>query len=235
MTLPDDRLIVALDVDSGRQAVGLAKVLEPATQFFKIGSYLFTLEGPSLVRQLVTDGCHVFLDLKFHDIPEVVAGAVRNAARLGASMLTVHVSGGAEMLRAAATAAEATPSNVRPLLLGVTVLTSLSADQWKEIFPEEPLNLSVARLASLAQSSGLGGLVCSPHELLELKNVKLKKIVPGIRPCGSAGNDQQRIMTPAGAIAAGADYLVVGRPITGSADPLKAARQIQREMESSRQ
>lgn len=234
MTISSDSLIVALDVDSGQQAIELANVLAPVTRSFKIGSYLFTLEGPPLVRQLVKRGCQVFLDLKFHDIPEVVAGAVRNAALLGVSMLTVHISGGAQMLRAAATATEQMPSGLRPLLVGVTVLTSLSADQWKEVFPQESLTFSVVRLATLAQSTGLGGLVCSPHELVELKNINLRKIVPGIRPPGSADNDQRRTMTPADAIAAGADCLVVGRPIIRSADPLKAARQIKRDIEISR-
>jgi orotidine-5'-phosphate decarboxylase len=234
MTNPSDSLIVALDVDSGQQAIELANVLAPATRQFKIGSYLFTLEGPPLVRQLVKLGCQVFLDLKFHDIPEVVAGAVRNAALLGVSMLTVHISGGPQMLRAAASAAGQVPSGTRPLLAGVTVLTSLSADQWKEVFPQECLTVSVVRLAEMAQSAGLGGLVCSPHELVELKNIRLRKIVPGIRPPGSATNDQRRTMTPADAIAAGADCLVVGRPIIRSADPLQAAMRIKREIETNR-
>ena len=227
---PTDRLIIALDVASGREALRLARLLAPVTRFFKIGSVLFTLEGPPLVEKLVGEGFQIFLDLKFHDIPEVVVGSVMNAAKLGISMMTLHASGGESMMRAGAEAARRLAPPVRPLLLGVTVLTSFSQDSWGRTFPGGETGPSTRHLADLAASAGLDGVVCSPQELPLLSGVRLKKIVPGVRPAGSAPGDQQRIRTPAQAIGAGADYLVVGRPITQAPDPVEAARQILLEM-----
>ncbi|HEV8131959.1 MAG TPA: orotidine-5'-phosphate decarboxylase [Acidobacteriota bacterium] len=229
-----DRLIVALDVESGSHALELAEKIRPVTRFFKIGSHLFTLEGPALVAQLVERDCSVFLDLKFHDIPQVVAAAVRSAARLGVSMLTLHAAGGLEMLYAAVGALDEFLETRSPLLLGVTVLTSFSPDEWKRLFPNDSIDEAAQRLAALCQTAGLKGLVCSPHELDKLTDVPLKKVVPGIRPAGSNPDDQQRTMTPAQAITAGADYLVVGRPITRAANPEEAAGRIRREIEGSR-
>lgn len=223
-------MIVALDVASGAEAMRLATLLAPVTRFFKIGSYLFTLEGPKLIEQLAGCGFRIFLDLKFHDIPQVVAGAVRNGARLGASMMTLHASGGEPMLQAAVTAVGELPGPARPVLLGVTVLTSFSEEMWGQTFPRDSIDQAVGRLAAIAQSAGLDGLVCSPQDLKGLSRVPLRKVVPGIRPADSGSDDQRRTMTPAGAIAAGADYLVVGRPITRSPDPLQAARRILREI-----
>jgi orotidine-5'-phosphate decarboxylase len=231
---PLDRLIVALDVESGSHALELAEQIRPVTRFFKIGSHLFTLEGPALVNRLVERDCSVFLDLKFHDIPDVVAAAVRSAARLAVSMLTLHAAGGLEMLYAAVRTLEEFPET-RPLLLGVTVLTSFSPDEWKRLFPNDSIDEAAQRLATLCQTAGLNGLVCSPHELRKLTGVPLKKVVPGIRPTGTSSDDQRRIMTPAQAIAAGADYLVVGRPVTRAADPAEAARRIRQEAEGSKQ
>lgn len=225
-----DRLIVALDVPSGAEAVAIARQLAPATRFFKVGSRLFTLEGPRVIEQLVSDGNRVFLDLKFHDIPEVVAGAVANAARLGASMVTLHASGGQEMMRAARAAVDELPEANRPVLLGVTVLTSFSAELWDQTFPGYGIAIAVTRLAVSAREAGLQGLVCSALELSRLERIRLIKVVPGIRPSGCDADDQSRIVTPAGAIAAGADYLVVGRPITRASDPLGAALQIKEEI-----
>ncbi|HEY2930553.1 MAG TPA: orotidine-5'-phosphate decarboxylase [Acidobacteriota bacterium] len=226
----EDRLIIALDVASGRQALDLAEKLSPVTRRFKIGSYLFTLEGPALIRQMRERDYQVFLDLKFHDIPDVVAGAVRNACDLGVSMLTIHAAGGLEMMKTAITVIRSLPEHDRPLLLAVTVLTSFSVSQWQQTFPHDSLPQAATRLALLARDAGLPGLVCSPKELAQLRHVDMKKIVPGVRPARSGPDDQQRTMTPAGAIAAGADYLVIGRPITRAADPILAVRAIAKEM-----
>ncbi|MBI4455765.1 MAG: orotidine-5'-phosphate decarboxylase [Acidobacteria bacterium] len=231
MPTSNDRLIVALDVTSGAQALQLAELLAPITHSFKVGSHLFTLEGPTLIQRLVEKGSRVFLDLKFYDIPEVVAAAVHNAARLRPAMVTLHASGGVEMMRSAVTAIRDFPQADRPLLLGVTVLTSFSTELWRQIFPRDSIEEAVIRLAEAACAAGVDGLVCSPWELKRLAGVKLKKIVPGIRPSASTANDQRRIMTPAEAISAGADYLVVGRPITRALDPSQAARKIREEIE----
>ena len=225
-------LIVALDVGSSTEALDLAGTLSPVTRFFKIGSVLFSLEGPKLVRAMAADGYQVFLDLKFHDIPDVVAGAVRHAAQLGVSMLTVHASGGEAMLRAAAHTLQELPAP-RPILLAVTVLTSFSPESWRQVFPQSDLRDSVRHLAALAQRSGIDGLVCSPEELRLLAGSPLKKVVPGVRPAGDAKGDQQRVQTPAQAVAAGADYLVVGRPITRASNPLQVARAIVEEMRAT--
>jgi orotidine-5'-phosphate decarboxylase len=238
-----DKLIVALDVNTPARALSLAKELSTVAGMFKVGSQLFTLAGPQIVEDIVGSGAKVFLDLKFHDIPHQVAGAARSAAQLGVSMFTVHASGGAEMMRRAAEAvAEVSEreGTTRPALLAVTVLTSMDANTLGQIGVNSTPEESVLRLAKLAEQSGVDGFVASPHEAALIRATIAKRslliVTPGIRPAGDNANadDQRRVSTPAAALAAGADYLVVGRPITGAADPVAAARQIVAEMASQR-
>src|SRR5262245_9780518 len=228
------RLIVALDVPDRSAALSAVEKLAGRVAYFKIGLELFVSEGPKLVREIRQRGERVFLDLKLHDIPNTVAAAVRAAARLDVQMLTVHVAGGAAMLEAARAAAEswATP----PLLLGVTALTSLSKDDTRRIGIYEAIETWVEKLADLAYQSRLNGLVASPWELPHLRQRfqgQMKLVVPGIRPSGAGSDDQRRIAGPADAIRAGADFLVVGRPILQAADPQRAADQIAGEIETS--
>ena len=227
---PRDRLIIALDVGSRAEAISLALTLAPFAGWMKIGLQLFTAEGPDLVRAIRETGTNVFLDLKLHDIPNTVARAVDSVAGLNVQMLSLHLSGGDEMLRAAVAAA---PENL--LLLGVTVLTSVNSETLREIGIAEDVSQQVIRLAKIGADCGIGGIVASAQEIGALRktvgqNVKL--VIPGIRPRGSDEHDQKRIMTPADAIAAGADYLVIGRPITAAPDPVIAATKILEEMES---
>ena len=216
-----DRIIVAVDRSSRDEIVRLVDDLSGLVGVFKIGLQAFVANGPSIVREIVDRGEKVFLDLKIHDIPNTAKKAVDEAAELGASMVTVHASGGAEMLAASA--------NPRLLVLGVTVLTSLDAPALSEIgFRESPLDAAV-RLAILARTAGLRGVVASPHEIAAIRDAcgrDLVIVVPGIRPEGSDAGDQRRTTTPAAAIAAGADYIVVGRPITEARDPRAAAIEI---------
>lgn len=231
---PDDsgvaKLIVALDVPSAAAALEMAERLQGHAGCFKVGLELFSAEGPSLVRELVSRGNRVFLDLKLHDIPNTVRGAAREAARLGVTMFTVHASGGRGMMTAAAEgtqegAGEAQP----PLVLGVTVLTSLTNADLAEIgWKESPL-ATATRLARLAQASGLGGVVASPQEAAFIRQSLgegFAIVTPGIRPTAAVRHDQARSATPQAAIRAGADFLVVGRPITQAADPAAAASSI---------
>ena len=226
-------LIVALDVKDLATAAKLVDQLHPAVTLFKVGVQLFTAVGPRAVEAVQQRGGQVFLDLKLHDIPNTVAGAVREAARMGAVMCTLHASGGLEMMRAARAAADELPQPDRPMLLGVTVLTSFSSDLWAKTFPGDDIGAAVARLAAAAGEAGLQGLVCSALELEQLDRIRLTKVVPGIRPSGNMADDQSRIMTPAKAIAAGADYLVVGRPILRAAEPLSAALRILEEIRAA--
>lgn len=225
-----DRIIVALDVSTRQEALAWVTRLRGRVGLFKIGSQLFTAEGPELVREIVRLGERVFLDLKFHDIPNTVAKAVSVAGDLGVSMLTLHASGGKRMMSAAAEVASKLSAPARrPVLLGVTVLTSLAGDELAEIGFPSPVETQVVRLARLAEEAGLDGVVASPAELALLRGQlkdSLSIVTPGIRPVGSAVNDQSRIATPAAAIQAGADYLVIGRPITASADPLASLAEI---------
>jgi orotidine-5'-phosphate decarboxylase len=224
---PMQRLIVALDVPDGAAARAAVSRLRGHVGWFKIGLELFVREGPELVREVVGSGCRVFLDLKVHDIPNTAAGAVRSACMLGAGMLTVHASGGPAMLKAAADAAGAASNP--PLLLGVTALTSLSHADMGTIGVPGPVPEWVERLAGIAWGAGLKGLVASPHEAAILKKKygsELRLVVPGIRPGGAPLQDQARAMTPGEAIGAGADYLVVGRPILKDSDPVAAADRI---------
>ena len=221
---------VARGVDGAQGRVGqidLAESLAGTVGGLKIGKELFTAHGPDAVTRIRDAGHQVFLDLKFHDIPATVAGAVRAAAGLGCFVLTVHASGGPEMLRAAAEAAGA--AKPPPLVVGVTVLTSLDDGDLAAVGQSGPVADLVSRLARLARSCGLGGVVCSPREIAALRaelGADFRLIVPGVRPEWAGADDQKRVMTPAEAVAAGADYLVIGRPITRAADPAEAARRI---------
>lgn len=223
-----DRLIIALDVGTRAEAISLALELAPFAGWMKIGLQLFTAEGPDLVRAIQETGASAFLDLKLHDIPNTVARAVESAAQLDVQMLTLHLSGGGEMIRAAVGAA---PASL--LLLGVTVLTSANAENLRAIGLSDDVHAHVARLAKLGVEGGIRGLVTSAHEISTIRRTfgtDVKLVVPGIRPAGSVPHDQKRTMTPAEAVAAGADYLVVGRAITGSSDPAGVAQRILEEM-----
>lgn len=229
---PQERLIVALDVSTAATARKIVQSVGDAAATFKVGKQLFVAEGPELVRELVRAGKKVFLDLKFHDIPHTVAWAVRSAADLGVAMLTVHAAGGSKMLRAAAEAAAASQAN--PLVLAVTVLTSMADADLLETGMTGSAAEQVLRLASLAQAAGCGGVVASAQEAGELRRALgdgLVIVTPGVRPAGSAAGDQARVATPAEAVRAGATYIVVGRPIIEAADPGKAAREIVQELE----
>jgi orotidine-5'-phosphate decarboxylase len=224
---PRSRLIVALDVPSAVEAQRIVQQVGDSAQIFKVGKQLFTAEGPQLVRDLVASGRKVFLDLKFHDIPNTVSGAVTEAAKLGVSMLTVHASGGSKMLKAAADASAASMS--KPLVLAVTVLTSLSDADLAELSVAVDVKTQVLRLAKLAVKAGCGGVVASAQEARQLRDelgTGFAIVTPGVRPTGASVGDQARVVTPAEAIAAGATHIVVGRPITEAADPGKAAREI---------
>jgi orotidine-5'-phosphate decarboxylase len=234
--LDDNRLLVALDVDSGERALALARSLRDVASGFKVGSRLFTLEGPSLVRALADSGVKVFLDLKFHDIPNTVAGAVESAAKLGVSILNVHTLGGSEMMRAAAHAVgdRGLLWITRPAVLGVTVLTSMDKADLADVGITSDLRAEVVRLASLARDSGLDGIVASPHEIRLIRECITAErfiiLTPGIRPVWAEKRDQKRIATPADAIRDGADYIVIGRAITDHPDPREAAERILEEI-----
>ncbi len=226
------RVVVALDYPDARPALELAARLDPAACRLKVGKELFTAAGPQLVRELVGKGFGVFLDLKFHDIPNTVAAACRAAAELGVWMLNVHASGGRRMMQAAREAVD--KSTHKPLLIGVTVLTSMDETALRETGVERSPREQVLHLAGLAQQSGLDGVVCSAQEAAELRarfGPGFVLVTPGIRPAGADAGDQSRIMTPANAIRAGSDYLVIGRPITQAADPLSALQGINQELE----
>ena len=225
---------MALDVPSATQARQIVQAIGDAATTYKIGKQLFTAEGPQIVRDLVASGRKVFLDLKYHDIPNTVGAAVRAAAELGVAMLTVHASGGSKMLKAAVEAASQSAS--KPMVLAVTVLTSLSDADLPEIGVVGNVLSQVLRLGALARAAGCGGLVASAHEARELRKALgegFAIVTPGVRPAGAAAGDQARVVTPNDAIAAGATYLVVGRPILEAPDPAKAAQQIQDEIEAA--
>lgn len=233
-----DKLIVALDFDSLHSANQTASQLRDLVTWFKIGGQLFTTTGPTSIETLLNSGNKVFLDLKFHDIPNTVAGAVTAAVQTGASMINMHASGGFEMMRAASEAAEAYAGVLeipRPILLGVTILTSIDEPSFQRSFnTERKLRDQVACLAELSQKAGLDGVVASPLEIEIVRRVCGKKfliVTPGVRPRWSAAGDQRRIRTPSEAIEAGADYIVVGRPITGADNPREAAKNILQEIQ----
>lgn len=225
-------LIAALDVDSREEAFAIVEKIGSSVEWYKVGKQLFTRCGPELISGLKQRGKKVFLDLKYHDIPNTVAQAVRSAAAIGADMVNVHASGGPAMLKAAAQAA----AESKICLIAVTVLTSLDQQELNVIGIQDSPADQVLRLARLTQQAGLAGVVCSAREITLIKNACGKDfltIVPGIRPAGADAGDQKRIMTPAQAAAAGASYIVVGRPILAASDPSEAAQAIRQELTSS--
>ena len=235
----DDRIIIALDVPAKEEAIALVSRLKDA-RTFKVGLELFTAEGPALFRKLKALRKDIFLDLKLHDIPNTVAGAVRSAFKHGVQMTTIHTSGGREMMAKAAEAARRTAEETgrpKPVLLGVTVLTSLKGADLEEVGQPSDVAGQVLRLAGLAKAAGLDGVVCSPQEIEVLRREygrELTIVTPGIRPVWAAAQDQKRIMTPAEAVAKGADYLVIGRPITGAPSPNEAFLRVVEELDQSR-
>lgn len=231
------RVIVALDVDTVSQAATLVASIGSAAGAYKVGKQLFVAEGPAAIAPVVDAGYRLFLDLKFHDIPNTVAGAVRSATRLGAWMLTVHTSGGTAMMRAAAEAAATESARLgtpRPLVVGVTVLTSLDDEAVASVGMGSSVETQVRRLARLAQDAGLDGVVSSPKEIGMIRETcgeGFLIVTPGIRLGGSAADDQARTLTPKDAVRAGASYLVVGRPITAAPDARAAAQAINRDID----
>ena len=233
-------ILVALDVESAARAVELADALRGSVGGFKIGKQLFTAAGPAMVRELTSKGDRVFLDLKFHDIPNTVAGAVQSAVATGAWMVNVHASGGSAMMKAAAESARkaaAALDKPRPLVIAVTVLTSMNDQALNEIGVARPMLDQVVHLAKLARTSGLDGVVASPQEVTAIRSAcgpDFQIVTPGIRPLRRARqaadqqgkDDQARTLTPAEAMTAGASYLVIGRPITAAANPREAAERI---------
>lgn len=226
MADPRHRLIVALDVSTAAAAQKIVATVGDSALTYKVGMQLYTAEGPQLVRDLVASGRRVFLDLKYHDIPNTVGSAVAEASKLGVSMLTVHASGAGKMLRAAVEAAKASPEL---LVLAVTVLTSLDESDLEKIGVRGSMKDTVARLAAIALADGCHGIVASPREASTLRaelGDAFVIVTPGVRPAGGNVADQVRVATPAEAIAAGASHIVVGRPITEAADPAAAAKAI---------
>ena len=225
------RLIVALDVPNASAAIELVDRLEGTCAWFKVGLELFVAAGPAVLEPLIARGYSIFLDLKFHDIPNTVAGAVRSAASLGVRMMTIHALGGPTMLTAARSAIDGISNP--PELLAVTILTSMDVDQVSAIGLKRQPSEQVELLARMGLKSGIRGFVCSPHEVGKLRNLTGPEgvlVIPGIRPAGAETGDQKRIATPADALRDGASYLVVGRPITQSPNPAQAADAILHEM-----
>ncbi len=221
--MSNSKVIVSLDFPDGKQALDLCQKLEPASCKLKIGKELFTREGPALVEKLISSDFDIFLDLKYHDIPNTVASACRAAADLGVWMMNVHASGGQTMMEAACEALDKTSH--KPLLVAVTVLTSMSQEDLDDLGIKNSVEDQVIMLAKLAKSSGLNGVVCSAKEASSLKaelGEEFCLVTPGIRPANTNSDDQKRIMTPLDAINAGSHYLVIGRPITKADDPLAA-------------
>lgn len=229
--MSDPKIVVALDYARPQDALALVNQLDPALCRVKVGKELFTAAGPQLVESLVTLGFGVFLDLKFHDIPTTVGKACEAASRLGVWMLNVHASGGKDMMQAAREGVER--SGQQPLLIAVTVLTSMNQTSLQQIGVNDPLQDQVLRLAKLTQASGLDGVVCSAQEASLLRKVlgdTFCLVTPGIRPVTASLDDQSRVVTPTDAIQMGASYLVIGRPITKATDPLAALAAIQQEL-----
>jgi orotidine-5'-phosphate decarboxylase len=229
--MSDPKIIVALDFPDARAAQEMAARLDPALCRVKVGKELFTAAGPTLVEALAARGFGVFLDLKFHDIPNTVASACKAAARLGVWMMNVHASGGRAMMQAAR---ESLANHAqRPKLIAVTVLTSMAGNDLADIGMSGRPDEAVLRLARLAQSAGLDGVVCSAQEARALRvacGADFNLVTPGIRPADGKQDDQKRVMTPRAAVDAGADYLVIGRPITQAPDPVAMLQQIQQEI-----
>ena len=234
MTSVKSTVIVALDYDNKDSSLTLADRLDPTLCQLKVGKELFTAAGPSVVKKLTDRGFDIFLDLKFHDIPNTVAKAIGTAADLGVWMTNVHASGGSRMMSAARQALDSKGSDM--LLIGVTVLTSMGVSDLEEVGVQGNASAQVLRLAELAKNSGLDGVVCSAQEAKLLKESLgqgFKLVTPGIRLADSAADDQRRIVTPADALALGSDYLVIGRPITKSTDPLATLLEINRSLMSA--
>lgn len=227
-----ERLIVALDLADPARARTLATLLAPEVGMFKVGKQLFVNAGPEIVRMIQHLGGEVFLDLKFHDIPNTVAAAAVEASRLGVKLFNVHVAGGREMMRQTAAAVEEVCGKEglrRPSVLGVTVLTSLDGSDLESVGIQGTVPAHVVRLAGMAQEAGLAGVVCSAQEVPDIRRAcgdTFMLVTPGIRPAGQQAGDQKRVMTPGDAVRADIDYIVVGRPITGADDPVQAARSL---------
>jgi len=233
--LSNSRIIVPLDFNTVEQALELVEKLQPDLCRLKVGKELFTITGPVLVEKLISKGFDIFLDLKFHDIPTTVARACAVAADSGVWMVNVHASGGSEMMSLARE--EIDKKSHHPLLIGVTILTSMNQEVLTEIGIQCSVEEQVMRLAQLTFNAGLDGIVCSAHEVKMLRDnlgEKFKLITPGIRPSSSNNDDQKRVMTPGQAIKAGSDYLVIGRPITRAADPGQALKEISEEISAAR-
>src|SRR5689334_16198784 len=235
--MKNEKLIVALDVETPGKALELVKQLHSVAGMFKVGSQLFTAAGPQIVRDILAQDSKVFLDLKFHDIPHQIAGAARSAAELGVSLFTIHASGGGEMMRRAVDSVNevAAKGGVRSSILAISVLTSVDATILSQIGVTSTPEESVLRLVKLAEAAGVDGVVASPQEIKTIRRAVSRAeflvVTPGIRPASNEAGDQKRVATPSAAIAAGASYLVVGRPITGAPDPLAAANEIVADME----
>jgi orotidine-5'-phosphate decarboxylase len=233
-----EKIIIALDVDTKEEALSLVDQLDRAV-VFKVGLKLFTAEGPSLLRSLQERSKKTFLDLKLHDIPNTVAGAVKAAVKHGVHMMTLHAAGGSEMMARAVEAAQEeaeTRDRQIPHLLAVTILTSLKDEQMRDIGMKTPIEEQVLRLARLAQKQGMSGVVCSPQEIGIVKTdlgQDFLVVAPGIRPSWAAADDQKRILTPSAAVQKGADYIVVGRPILKAPSPQRAFLKIVEELESA--
>jgi orotidine-5'-phosphate decarboxylase len=232
-----EKLIIALDVDTPAKALDLVKELHSVAGMFKIGSTLFTIAGPQIVRDIIALDSKIFLDLKFHDIPHQVAGAARAAAELGVSLFTIHASGGSEMMERAVDSVNEVGSKngTRAKVLAISVLTSIDAAILSQIGVSSSPSESVQRLVRLAKDAGVDGVVASPQEIQTIRglvsNPDFLVVTPGIRPSTNEPDDQKRVATPAAEIAAGASYLVVGRPITEAPDPVAAADAIIAEMQ----
>lgn len=235
---PKDRLIVALDVDSEKKAVSLVERLKSDVRFFKVGFELFTSCGPEIIEKIKNADSEIFLDLKFHDIPNTVAKAAITAARFGVFMFNVHSLGGYDMMKEAADAArkEVSSSGIRaPKILAVTILTSIDEKSLKKIGINDSIQNLALRLACLAKDAGLDGVVASPQEAKAIRKELGKDfliVTPGIRPAWAAAGDQKRVATPKSAVDAGADFIVVGRPIIEAKDPASAAQDILKELET---
>ena len=233
---PSDRILCALDTINVDEATALAKTLGPYVGGVKLGLEFFGANGPEGFKAIAKAHSNIFLDLKLHDIPNTVAKAVRSLMPLRPSIMTIHTAGGPAMMAAAAGAATEAAENVgcaRPIMVGVTILTSLDNEDLEKLGYQNEVSDQVVRMAQLAFESGLDGVVCSPHEISLIKEAcgkDFKLVVPGIRPVGSTRGDQKRIMTPGEAVALGADYLVIGRPITLAEDPAGAAQKIANEI-----
>ena len=228
------RIIVPLDLSEPGQALQLVEKLQPDLCRLKVGKELFTKAGPVFVEKLIAKGFDVFLDLKFHDIPTTVAKACAVAADLGVWMVNIHASGGMQMMSLAKEALE--KKSHHPLLIGVTILTSMNEETLRELGLQCSVEDQVMRLAQLSKDAGLDGVVCSAHEVKLLRNrlgKEFKLVTPGIRPGGSENDDQKRVMTPGQAIEAGSDYLVIGRPITQAEDPIQALKNIEEEIRAA--